>query len=372
MKQHHISVTVSKTQFEKNIQIVKEHVHPAKLSVVMKADAYGHGLADLVETAISAGADSIAICTNPEAHIIRAVSKDIRIIRIRMALPEELDESLAELNIEEEVGTWEVAEYLSRAGVRRGEAVRVHLKLDTGMGRGGFDFGELDTMREVIALPGLRIVGVMTHFANADEETLDHTLFSQMQAFAHFAETLKPELPDDVLFHTHNSAATMRLPNIRGDMVRVGAACYGVRTSRHFENLPGLEPIMSVKSRIAQIRHIPVGIAIGYGSTFVTERPSWIATIPVGFGEGYPRALFNKGFVLIGGQRCPVVGRVSLNVTAIDVTELPRIPKWGDEVVLFGEQGNKTITFEEMADAFQSVHTEINLMAGSMNEITYV
>lgn len=372
MKQHHISVTVSKTQFAKNIQILKDHIYPTKLSVVMKANAYGHGLAGLAETAISAGADSIAICTNPEAHIIRAVSKDIRLIRIRMALPEELDESLEKLNIEEEVGTWEVAEYLNHAGIHRGEPVRVHLKIDTGMGRGGFDFGELDTMRDVIALPGIRVVGVMTHFANADDETLDHTLFSQMQAFAHFAEILKAELPDDVMFHTHNSAATIRLPNIRGDMVRVGAACYGVRTSLHFDNLPGLKPIMSVKSRIAQIRHIPSGTAIGYGSTFVTERSSWIATIPVGFGEGYPRALFNKGFVLIGGQRCPVVGRVSLNVTVIDVTELARVPKWGDEVVLFGEQGNKSITFEEMADAFQSVHTEINLMAGSMNEVIYV
>ena len=205
MKQHHISVTVSKTQFAKNIQILKKHVSPAQLSVVMKADAYGHGLANLAETAISAGADYIAICTNPEAHIIRAVSKDIRLIRIRMALPEELDESMEELNIEEEVGTWEVAEYLSHAGERRGEPVPIHLKLDTGMGRGGFDFGELETMRDVIALPGLRIVGVMTHFANADDKLLDHTLFSQMQAFAHFAETLKPELPDDVIFHTHHS-----------------------------------------------------------------------------------------------------------------------------------------------------------------------
>lgn len=372
MKQHHISVTVSKTQFSKNIQILKEHIHPAKLSVVMKADAYGHGLSELAEAAISAGADSISICTNIEAHIVRKISKDIPLIRIRMALPEELDESVAELNMEEEVGTLEAAEYLNSAGELRGEPVRVHLEIDTGMGRGGFGFGELDTMRKVIALPGLKIVGVMTHFANADDKVLDHTLFSQMQAFAHFAETLAPELPDDVLFHTHNSAATVRLPNLRGDMVRVGAACYGVRTSRHFENLDGIKPIMSVKSHIAQIRHIPAGQTIGYGGTYVTDRPSWIATIPVGFGEGYPRALFNKGIVLVGGQRCPVIGRVSLNVTAIDVTDLPRVARWGDEVVLFGEQGNKSITFEEMADAFQSVHTEINLMAGSMNQVTYV
>lgn len=371
MKQHHISVTVSRSRFAHNIRILRDHVRPAKLSVVMKADAYGHGLAGLAGTAISAGADSIGICTNPEAHVVRALSPDFPLIRLRMALPEELDESLARLNIEEQVGTWEASEYLSRAGVRRGLPVPVHLKLDTGMGRGGFDFGELDAMRRVIDLPGLRIVGVMTHLANADAPTLNHSL-AQIQAFDHFAETLAPELPADVLFHTHNSAATTRLPNLRRDMVRTGAACYGVRTSRNFDNLPGIKAVMSVTSRIAQVRTIPAGTKIGYGSLFTTKRPSRIATIPVGFGEGYPRALFNKGIVLVDGHRCPVVGRVSLNVTTIDVTDLPRPPKWGDEVVLFGDQGEETISFEEMADQFHSVHTEINLMAGSMNQVTYL
>ncbi|MCB1777077.1 MAG: alanine racemase, partial [Candidatus Competibacteraceae bacterium] len=302
MKQHHISVTVSREHFANNIRILRERFSPAKLSIVMKADAYGHGLAGLAETAISAGADSIGICTNPEAHAVRAVSQDFPLIRLRMALPEELDESVADLHIEEQVGTWEAAEYLSRAGVRRGKPVPVHLKIDTGMGRGGFDFGEFDTMRRVIALPGLRIVGVMTHLANADDKTLDHCL-SQILAFDYFAEKLATELPEDVLFHTHNSAAATRLPRLRRDMVRVGAACYGVRTSRNFENLPGLKPVMSVKSRIAQVRYIPVGTKIGYGSLFTTKRPSRIATIPAGFGEGYPRGLFNKGIVLIGGQR---------------------------------------------------------------------
>ena len=371
MKQHHISVIVSRKRFANNIRILKEYVHPAKLSVVMKADAYGHGLAGLVETAVSAGADSIGVSTNPEAHLVRAVSQDIPLIRLRMALPEELDESVAELNIEEQVGTWEASEYLSRAGVRRGIPVPVHLTLDTGMGRAGFAFNEIDTIRRVIALPGLSIVGVMAHYANADAETMDYSL-AQTREFDRFVAALTSELPDDVLFHTHNSAATMRLPGLRRDMVRVGAACYGVRTSRHFDNLPGLKPCMMVKTRIAQVRNIPAGTKIGYGSLYTTKRPARIAAIPVGFGEGYPRALFNKGIVLVEGHRCPVVGRVSLNITTIDVTDLPHVPIWGDEVVLIGDQEDESVTFEEIADKFQSVHTEINLMAGSMNEINYL
>lgn len=371
MNQHHISVTVSRTRFAQNIRVIKARVAPARVCVVMKADAYGHGLAGLVETAVSSGVHAIGICTNPEADEIRKRAPEIPLIRLRMALQEELDESLQALHVEEQVGTWEAAEYLDRAGRRRGLPVPVHLKVDTGMGRGGFGFAETEMLKRVCGLPGLRVVGVMTHLANADAGSLDHSR-EQLQAFDTMIAALASELPQDVLYHSHNSAATVRLPESRRDMVRVGAACYGVRTSRLFENPPELLPVMSVKSRIAQVRRVPAGTRIGYGGRYTTNRESLIASIPVGFGEGYPRSLFNKGQVLIDGQRCPVVGRVSLNVTTIDVTDLRHPPQWGDEVVLFGDQGGESVSFEEMADAFDSVHTEINLMAGLMNRVSYI
>ncbi len=187
--------------------------------------------------------------------------------------------------------------------------------------------------------------------------------------------TLSAALEDDlgpgVMIHTHNSAATVRLTERRQDMVRVGAACYGVRTSREFENPKALRPVMSFRTWVAQVREIPRGRTIGYGGLFTTSRDSRIASLPVGFGEGYPRALFNKGIVLIQGRRCPVVGRVSLNVTTVDVTDCDPPVRWGDEAVLIGQQGDEEITFEEMADKFASVHTEINLMAGFLNRVTY-
>ena len=179
-------------------------------------------------------------------------------------------------------------------------------------------------------------------------------------------------LPADILIHTHNSAATVRLADRRRHLVRVGAACYGVRTSQDFQNPAALRPVMSVKTRVAQVRDIPAGKTIGYGGLFTTERDSQIVSLPVGFGEGYPRALFNKGVVLIHGRRCPVVGRVSLNITTVDVTDLETPVRWGDEVVLVGRQGDEEITFEFLADKFASVHTEIHLMAGSMNDVEYV
>jgi alanine racemase len=214
------------------------------------------------------------------------------------------------------------------------------------------------------------VVGMMTHFATADGPELAQTE-RELATLHALRAALADTLPPDVLIHTHNSAATVRLSQ-RAGMVRVGAACYGVRTSTDFENPDALEPVMSFRSWVAQVRDVPKGRTIGYGSLFETERDSKIAALPVGFGEGYPRALFNKGIVLIHGQRCPVVGRVSLNITTVDVTDLPEAVAPGDEAVLIGRQGPARVTFEEMADKFSSVHTEINLMAGFLNPIDYV
>ena len=187
------------------------------------------------------------------------------------------------------------------------------------MGRSGFFPAQLETIKQVCALPGLKVVGIMTHLAKADDADLADTE-CQLEAFAQLRQQLHDCLPSTVLNHTHNSAATVRLPQQRGDLVRAGAACYGVRTSTDFANPVELRPVMSIKTRVMEIRSVPAGTSIGYGGLYRTTRQSRIASVPVGFGEGYPRALFNKGVVLIQGHRCPVIGRVSLNITTIDVT----------------------------------------------------
>jgi len=221
----------------------------------------------------------------------------------------------------------------------------------------------------VMRLPGIRIAGVMTHFPTADSSDLAQTN-AQIERMERFCTELG--LPANALLHTHNSAATVRLTGqARRAMVRVGAACYGVRTSSAFENPAELKPVMSFRTWVAQVRDVPKGRTVGYGGLFTTARDSRIASLPVGFGEGYPRALFNKGIVLIHGKRCPVIGRVSLNVLTVDVTDLDSEVRRGDEVVLIGSQGGQEITFEEMADRFSGVHTEINLMVGSLNTISY-
>jgi alanine racemase len=368
MAQHHVQVLVSRENFFKNVQYLRRLVSPSKLCVVMKANAYGHGLEALAPVAVEAGADMLGICTNPEAETIRRIGLEIPLLRLRMALEAEMEESVRELDVQEQVGSREAAIYLSAAGVRRGRPVDVHLDIDTGMGRSGFFPEQIDLVRDLMILPGLRVVGVMSHFPTADSSELAQTS-AQIERMERFCAELG--LPDNAVVHTHNSAATVRLTKQCRAMVRVGAACYGVRTSREFENPAELKPVMSFRTWVAQVRNVPKGRTVGYGGLFTTERDSKIVSLPVGFGEGYPRALFNKGIVLINGKRCPVIGRVSLNVLTIDVTDLGSEVRPGDEVVLIGSQGNEEVTFEEMADKFSSVHTEINLMAGSLNAISY-
>src|SRR5580704_3974722 len=368
MAQHHVQVLVSRATFFKNIQQLRRLVNPSKLCVVMKANAYGHGLEALCPVAVEAGADMLGICTHPEAETIRRLGLKIPLLRLRMALEAEMEESVREFDVQEQVGSREAAAYLAAAGVQRGRPVDVHLDIDTGMGRSGFFPEQIDRIREVMRLPGLCIAGVMSHFSTADSSDLARTS-AQIERMDRVCTELG--LPENVLVHTHNSAATVRLTDQRRAMVRVGAACYGVRTSREFENPAELKPVMSFRTWFAQVRDVPKGHTVGYGGLFTTARESSIASLPVGFGEGYPRALFNKGIVLIHGQRCPVIGRVSLNVLTIDVTDLNSKVSLGDEVVLIGSQGDQEVTFEEMADRCSSVHTEINLMAGSLNTISY-
>lgn len=336
----------------------------------MKSDAYGHGLAELAPVAAAAGADAIGICSNDEAHTVRQLLPSIPILRLRSALKEEYDESARLLQLEEQVGSLEVAEYLNQLGLRRGRPISVHIKIDTGMGRSGFFVNQLEAIKQVCLLSGLQVVGLMTHFASADGEDLAQTE-AQLAQFALLKQQLSQYLPENVLCHSHNSAATIRLKDHCADLVRIGAACYGAQTSQCFEQPSELESVMDMNTNVMEVRDVPAGTSIGYGGLYTTTKASRIASIPVGFGEGYPRALFNKGQVLIKGQRCPVIGRVSLNITTIDISKLREPVSWGDEVVLLGQQGNESISLEELAGEFDSVHTEINLMAGLMNQRNY-
>ena len=269
--QYHVTVNISPRRFTENIRYLKTRVAPARLCVVMKADAYGHGLKALAPFAVSAGADYIGICTNHEARTIRQQLSHIPLLRLRGALPDEYEESVQSLDIEEQVGSLAVAEFLSDLGCRRGKPVAVHIKIDTGMGRSGFFPAEVEDIKRTCNLPGLKIVGIMTHLAKADDADLTDSA-KQLDIFWDLRRRIEAYLPDDVLTHTHNSAATIRIRERRADLVRVGAACFGVRTSTDFDNPVELQPVMSMKTRVMEVRRVPAGTTVGYGGLYRTTR----------------------------------------------------------------------------------------------------
>ncbi len=312
---------------------------PKPLCAVVKADAYGHGLAPVVEAVLAGGATWLAVATAGEAAELRRLAVDVPVLVMGALTRDELDVAI---DAEADVVAWseEVAE----------AAPRVHVKLDTGMGRLGTRDRELAL--RLAARPNT--VGLMTHFATADE--LDDDLFpAQLEAFR---EILDEVARDDVLAHAANSAAALREPAAHFDMVRCGVAIYGLDPFQADPGAHGLEPALSLHSWLASVRRIEPGESVGYGRRWRAQEPTWVGTVPVGYGDGWRRALTNDCDVLIGGGRHPLVGTVSMDNVTVDLGPDPRADV-GDEVVLIGRQGEERILAEEVARRMGTINYEV-------------
>ncbi|MDO5505422.1 MAG: alanine racemase [Pseudoxanthomonas suwonensis] len=317
-----------------------------RLCAVMKADAYGCGIDLVMENIIRAGITDVAIATNEEAESARRHGYRGRLLRVRPATPEELADAVA-LDVEELVGDLDAARLVARIAGRR-KPVPVHLALDAGgMSRNGLDLGSVHGRREaqaLVATPGLRLVGLMTHFPMEERaDCLGMLEVFRSQADWLFANTALRR--QDVLLHAANSWATQQLPEAHLDMVRVGGALYGYGSTPK----PPFEHAIAFKTRVASVNDYPAGRTVGYDRTHVLRRDALLANLTVGYADGYRRAFSDKGHVLVRGRRAPVVGRVSMNTTMVDVTDIPGVVA-GDEVVLFGRQGGDTITQQEIEE----------------------
>ena len=312
---------------------------PQPLCAVVKADAYGHGLGPTVEAVLAGGATWLAVATAAEAAELRRLAVDVPVL-VMGALTR--DELRVATDADADVVAWseEVAE----------AAPRVHVKLDTGMGRLGTRDRELAL--RLAARPNT--VGLMTHFATADE--LDDDLFpAQLEAFQEF---LGDVARDDVLVHAANSAAALREPAAHFDMVRCGVAIYGLDPFQGDPGAHGLEPALSLHSWLASVRRIEPGESVGYGRRWRAREPTWVGTVPVGYGDGWRRALTNDCDVLIGGRRHPLVGTVSMDNVTVDLGPDPEVDV-GDEVVLIGSQGEERILAEEVARRMGTINYEV-------------
>jgi alanine racemase len=312
---------------------------PSPLCAVVKADAYGHGVGPVARAALRGGASWLAVATADEARELREEGADGPILVMGALTPDEL-RTAGEADADIVAWTDEVAR----------SARRVHVKLDTGMGRLGTK--DREKALRLAALPN--VVGLMTHFATADEPG-DALFEEQLQAFRSFVEAVGR---DDVVAHAANSAAALRDPASHFDMVRCGIAVYGMDPFHEDPDEHGLEPALKLGSWVAAVRRFEPGDSAGYGRRWSAREPTWVATVPLGYGDGWRRALTNDCDVLIGGRRHPLVGTVSMdNVTvALGPDTDVRV---GDEVVLIGAQGDERILAEEVARRLATINYEI-------------
>lgn len=339
-----------------------------ELMVAVKANAYGHGVIPVSRAALRGGASRLAVSRTEEGVELRRAGIEAPILLLGYTLPSESD-AIVHWNLTATVNSRPQAEALSDAAAARGKAVPIHVEVDTGMSRYGLLPGEaLEFVRLLTHLPGLVLEGLYTHFAVADRSDKAFTR-EQFDVFQTVVRQLEASGFSFPLKHVSNSAATIDLPGMALDMVRCGIALYGLRPSAEVDPRVALKPVLTLKSRVARVRTLPAGASISYGRTYVTEGPTRVALIPVGYGDGYHRLLSNRGAVLIRGKRAPIVGRVCMDQFVVNVSDIPGV-RLHDEVVLIGRQGEGSISTEEVARWAETINYEVT--TGLMPRVTRV
>lgn len=338
-----------------NVRAIKEFVGPrVDVFAVVKANAYGHGAVEVARAALAAGASRLAVHRVNEGVELREAGIDAPILLLGYA-PLAAAPLVARYRLTPTVITREFAEALA---AYVDEPLPVHIKVDTGMGRYGLLPEEVvDFARALDAMSHIVLEGVYTHFATADEA--DQTYMRrQFRIFRDVLAALEGAGIHPLIRHACNSAATLCFPEAHLDAVRPGIALYGMLPSLEWDPPIPLQPVLTLKSRVARVRILPPGSSIGYGRTFTTEKPTRVALVPIGYGDGYHRILSNRGEVLIRGRRARILGRVSMDQIVVDVDAIPDV-KMEDEVVVIGAQGEDAIRAEEVARWAGTINYEV-------------
>lgn len=350
-----------------NFQAVRQAVNPnASLCCVVKADAYGHGAVRMAQEYEALGADWFAVSNLEEALQLR-LSGITRPVLVLGFTPAEEARSLAEHNISQCVYSSEYAEALSGCAQAAGVTVNIHVKIDTGMSRLGFYFQDIDRdgdalqqVKRVCTLPGLHPEGIFTHFAVSDGGVNgDAFTMRQFGCFKELIEALQREGITFELRHCANSAAIFDYPLSHFDMVRAGIVIYGLYPSADLRHRPDLRPVLSLRSVVSHVKTLKAGATVSYGRDFTADREMTVATIPVGYADGYPRRLSPGGAqVLIHGRRCPILGRICMDQLMADVSALDSV-KIGDVVTLIGRDGEEEILADELAACEGTINYEV-------------
>ena len=355
-----------------NVRELRRITDPgADLMAVVKANAYGHGVIEVTRKALENGADSMGIARIEEGIELRKAGFNESVL-IFGYTPPVLAHKLIEFDLTQTVLSYNTAQALSDIAVSFNKQIKTHLKVDTGMGRLGLlpDYRQppvteqnlignaIREVKSISSLAGLELEGVYTHFATAD--STDKTYAGkQLEIFLDFLSKLRRAGINPPLCHAANSAAIIDMPETHLDMVRAGIAIYGLYPSDEVNKRRiALKPAMTLKSKIIHLKRVPPGFNVSYGSIYQTPKSTTIASIPVGYADGFNRLLSSRGHMLVRGRRAPIVGRVCMDQTMLDVGHIPDV-NLEDEVVIYGRQGDESITVDEIAASLNTINYEI-------------
>lgn len=340
---------------KRNLEHIRSYTK-SEIMPIVKADAYGHGALEVVRALKAQGIKRFGVAFLEEALELRAVFPDIILMIIGPTLAQYSD-ILVKEEIIPEVFQYEQAEALSAAAVRLGKVARLHIKVDTGMGRIGFRDNAFDEIKRISGLPGLYIEGIYTHLATADSEDLAYAR-AQLESFDSLYNRLAEAGIHIAIRHAANSPALMQMPQSHYELCRPGIILYGPLPLSHTGQNGGLEPVMSLKARISQVKTIEAGHSVGYGRTFIAAGPTTVATLPLGYADGLCRSLSNTGQVIIRGRKAKIIGKVCMDQTMIDMTGIADVES-GELVTIMGRDGTEEITADEIARYSDTISYEV-------------
>jgi len=350
-----------------NVAAIRKRIGNKRgLMAVVKADGYGHGAVEVSRVALRSGADSLGVALPEEGQLLREAGIEAPILVLGLIQPEEAYK-VVNFRLAQTVTSIELLRALDQEGHKASTEVKVHVKVDTGMGRIGVKPEEaVSFIRKVKSFKSLNLEGLFSHFSSADEKDKASSQ-RQLQLFdqvIHEVQLAGIELPKK---HIANSAAVLDLPESYYDMVRPGIMVYGLYPSREVSHSIELKPAMTLKTRVSAVKVVPPGTPISYGRTFITKKKTMVATLPVGYADGYRRLLSNRGVVLIKRCRAPLIGRVCMDTCMVDVSDVEDVQP-GDEVILFGEE----ISVDEVAASIGTIVNEVVCAVGERVPRLYV
>ncbi|MAC84413.1 MAG: alanine racemase [Arcobacter sp.] len=355
-----------------NIREVRRVVNKnSKVTAVIKADGYGHGAVVIGQILLKNGADRFAVATLSEAIQLRTAFADTEIMVLGYT-PNEFASDIIKNNIIQTIYTIEQAQEYSKVAISLKKQAKVHIKLDTGMSRLGMVFSDetIDSILEMSKLEGLDIEGIFTHFAVADE--IDKTFtFKQVEKFNHIVSKLEERGLNIPIKHVSNSAAIIDLPELNFDMVRAGIMLYGLYPSKNVnKDAVNLKEVMCLKAKVSQVKELEANCGVSYGLKYKSDKQSQIATLPIGYADGYTRMLSGKAKVMINGFKTAIIGNICMDQCIIDVTNINA--KVGDEVVLFGGNNANGITIDSIAETLNTINYEIVCMVDKRVPRVYI